>query len=385
MGKALRVLVIIILILCVVSLIFANMLFAKRELLTKRNQILEETVIKVAKTIEAEDAESKAAIPLEKDIDPVEDRKLVSPQKQNMLDNYTVELETPNLPTFDLGSDKLRRQLRSLYVIDPATGEPVLDSLTQRPATSGKGSMQELLDSVFERAKVQQAKLNLTRDELKKMREKLSGSVDEINSLKTAGRETKVELTENKEQIASLENEKSQLEDRVAKLTAEKRELNAELADTQNELETITDQKLVLEEDLTKAKELIEALKEKISGRSKQPASGSGGGGGGGSDVAITALSAGDKATIIEANDDLKFAVLEFSDAAMTEMLGPERNNMLPQLEMNVRRPGHQSAAGEFITRVKLRQVVSGRNLVVADILSDWQQTTVEKGDVVFF
>ncbi len=383
MGKALRVLVIIILILSVVSLIFANMLFAKRELLTKRNQILEETVIKVAKTIEAEDAESKAAIPLEKDIDPVEDRKLVSPQKQNMLDNYTVELETPNLPTFDLGSDKLRRQLRSLYVIDPATGEPVLDSLTQRPATSGKGSMQELLDSVFERAKVQQAKLNLTRDELKKMREKLSGSVDEINSLKTAGRETKVELTEKKEQIASLENEKSQLEDRVAKLTAEKRELNAELADTQNELETITDQKLVLEEDLTKAKELIEALKDKISGRSKQPASGGGGGGSG--DVAVTALSAGDKATIIEANDDLKFAVLEFSDAAMTEMLGPERNNMLPQLEMNVRRPGRQSAAGEFITRVKLRQVVSGRNLVVADIMSDWQQATVEKGDVVFF
>jgi len=358
------------------------MLFAKRELLTKRNQVLEDTVIKVAKTIESEDAESKSVSPLDKDIDSVEDRKLVNPQKQNLLENYAAELETPNLPTFDLGSEKLRRQLRSLYVIDPATGKPQLDSLTQRPATSGKGSMQELLDSLFDRAKVQQAKLNLVRDELKKMREKLIANVEEINELKIAGRDDKVEIKEKGEQIAGLQNEKAQLEDRVAKLTAEKRELNAELADSKNELDRVTEQKLILEEDLTKAKELVEALKDKISGRNKQPATGSPVGANG---VAVTALTAGDKGKIIEANDELKFAVLEFSDEAMNEMLGPERNNMLPQLEMYVRRPGRQSAAGEFVTRIKLRQAVSGKNLVVADILSDWQQTTLEKGDVVFF
>ncbi len=379
MGKALRILVIIILILSVVSLIFANMLFSKRELLTKRNQILEDTVVKLARTIESEDAESKAASPLDKDIDVVEEREMINPQKQDVLERYAIEIETPNLPTYDLGTPAMRRQLRSLYVIDPATGKPRLDELTQRPAMAGKGSMQEVLDSVFERAKTQQTKLNATRDELQKMRVKLIASVEEINALKVSGRASKVEIKEKREQIATLEDEKSQLTDRVAKLTAEKRELTAELADTQNELETITDEKLVLEEDLTKARELIEVLKEKLSGRRQQPTMGDGG------DVAVTALSAGDKGKILEANDELKFAVLEFSNDAMEEMLGPERSNMLPQLEMNVRRPGRESAAGEFITRIKLRQVVRGRNLVVADILSDWQQTTVEKGDVVFF
>ena len=104
-----------------------------------------------------------------------------------------------------------------------------------------------------------------------------------------------------------------------------------------------------------------------------------------GDSVALTALSAGDKGSVIEANDELKFVIINFSDDAMVEMLGEERQNALPQFEMNIRRPGRQSASGEFVTRVKLRQAVRGKNLVVADILNDWQQVPVEKGDVVFF
>ena len=69
----------------------------------------------------------------------------------------------------------------------------------------------------------------------------------------------------------------------------------------------------------------------------------------------------------------------------MIEMMGAERANPLPQLEMNVRRTGRHSASGDFVTRVKIRQAVRGKNLVVADILTDWQQVPVEKSDVVFF
>jgi len=101
--------------------------------------------------------------------------------------------------------------------------------------------------------------------------------------------------------------------------------------------------------------------------------------------MVTTAPSAGDKGKIIEANDELKFAIIELSDDAIAELLGPERQNALPQIEMNVRRTGRQSAAGEFVTRIKLRQAVRGKNFVVADILNDWQQAPVEKGDVVFF
>ena len=377
-GKALRILVIIILILSVVSLVFAHLLFQKSELLTKRNQILEDTVVNIAKTIEGEDATDSTPPSVDKDISDVTDRELINPEKEAMLEGYPIKLEQQNLPIVDLGSDKMRIQLRSYYKIGP-DGKYVLSAVNKKPITKGPGTMDEVLGNVFERAKLQQAKLNSTRAELTKMREKMSTAVENINTLKIAGRIDKKEITDKKAQIATLEGEKADLETKVARLTAEKRELNAELADSRNEVETLTDDKLALEESLTEANELIELLKKRIAGKSDRPNDPDAEG------FILSDFSAGVKGKIIEANDDLKFAILEFSDDAIEEMLGPERKYQFPQLEMNVRRPGYQSASGEFITRIKLRQIVRGKNLIVADILSNWQQTKVEKGDVVFF
>jgi hypothetical protein len=87
----------------------------------------------------------------------------------------------------------------------------------------------------------------------------------------------------------------------------------------------------------------------------------------------------------VDANDEYKFLIIELTDSAMVEMLGEERKNPLPQYELNIRRAGRQSASGEFVTRIKLNKAVKGKNLVVAEILTDWQQVPVEKGDVVFF
>jgi archaellum component FlaC len=355
------------------------MLFAKRELLTKRNSVLEEQVVKLAKTIEAADPADAAAPELQKDISEVSDRELANPEKESVLDGYQVKLEQQNLPTIDFGSTDKRIQLRNFYAIGP-DGLPVLDPLDQKPATKGPGSMQELLDQLFDRAKAQQAALNKTRAELTKMRDLLTTSVNDVNKLKTDGRTTKKELKDSREQVASLTTEKEALESRVAKLTAEKKELSAEVADAKNEVERLNEEKVTITEELATTKKMNEELIKKMKGTS----SGTTMGGGDGT-VAVNALTAGDKGKIIEANDELKFVIIDFSGDAMIEMLGPERQNALPQLEMNVRRTGRQSAAGDFVTRIKLRQAVRGKNLVVADILSDWQQATVEKGDVVFF
>jgi predicted nuclease with TOPRIM domain len=358
-------------------LVFANLLFKKRELLTKRNEILENTVVNIAKTIEGEDAPDSTPPSVEKDISDVTDRELVNPEKLAMLENYPISLEQQNLPALDLDNNKMRLQLRSYYVVGP-DGEYKIDELTQKPATKGDGSMVAVLENVFDRAKTQQAKLNKTRAELTKLREMLSTTVDDVNALKVAGRTDKKSLTEKGEMITTLQGEKETLEANVAKLTAEKRELNAELADSRNAVETLNEDKLALEEKLTEAKEKNADWEKRWKGLKNTPS-------GDPDVVVVTSMTAGEKGKIIEVNDELKFAILEFSNEAIEEILGTERQNPLPQLEMNVRRPGHQSASGEFITRIKLRQVVRDKNLIVADILSDWQQTAVEKGDVVFF
>ncbi|MDD2348882.1 MAG: hypothetical protein PHG74_09865 [Kiritimatiellae bacterium] len=378
MAKVLRVLVIIILILSAVSLFFAHKLFEKRELLTKRNSVLEETFIKVAKTIEGQDPAEADAPSVMKDTSEVSDRELTNPEKQAMLEGYPIKLEQQNLPTLDFGNTEKRLQLRCLYRVD-GEGNYILNPVDNKPDTKGPGTMQELMDQLFDRAKAQQASLNKTRAELSKMRDQFTASIDEINKLKTDGRAAKVELKGEKEKVATLTTEKTALETSVTRLTAEKRELTAELADAKNTIETLNEDKVNLTDDLAKLREQNEELKKRLSGQGSRPGA-----------VApaqgmATAPTAGDKGKIIEANDELKFAIIELSDDAIAELLGPERQNALPQLEMNVRRTGRQSAAGEFVTRIKLRQAVRGKNFVVADILNDWQQAPVEKGDVVFF
>ena len=377
MGKLLRVLVIVIVVLSAVSLLFAHKLFGKQELLVKRSSVLEEQVVKLAKTIESADAADAAAPDVKKDTSEVADRAIDNPDKESVLEGYPIKLEQQNLPTLDFGSTDKRIQLRNYYAVGP-DGARVIDPLDNKPAVKGTGSMQELLDQVFERAKAQQATLNKTRAELAKMRERATSFVEEINKLKTDGRAAKVEAKTCREQVATLTGEKEALEGRVTKLTTEKKELAAEVADAKNEVEKLNEEKVTLTEDLAKAKEANVELKKHLGGGSNRPVQEVG-------TSTVSSLSAGDKGKIIEANDALKFVIIDFSNDAITEMIGAERQNALPQLEMNIRRTGRQSAAGEFVTRIKLRQIVRGKNLVVADILSDWQQAPVEKGDVVFF
>ena len=97
-----------------------------------------------------------------------------------------------------------------------------------------------------------------------------------------------------------------------------------------------------------------------------------------------TNVTAGNKGKIVDINTTYMFAVIEFTDEAMTELLGPERSNVLPQIEMGIRRKGFKGPAGEFVGRVRLRQCVAGKNYVIADVLGEWQQDEARKGDYVF-
>lgn len=382
MGKALRAFVFVILALSVTALVFANMLFGKRELLKARNSSLTEQVIRLAKTIEAQDAEEATAPEVAKDISEVSEREILNPEKEQVLENYPMKLEQQNLPTLSLDNTDKRLQLMNFYAVG-ADGKYVIDPVDGKPATKGPGTMNELLDKVVDRAKAQQANLNKTRAELAKMREKLADTVGEVNTLKKDGRVAKKNLKTRTEELAAMTTEKEALEGRVAKLTAEKKELDAELADSKNEVEKLNEEKLSLADDLARAQQMTEELKKKLAGKADKPAAVAEEGAAAG--VAVSSLTAGDKGKIIAANDDLKFVIIEFNADAIAEMMGAERQNPLPQLVMNIRRTGRKSAAGDFVTRVKLRQAVRDKNLVVADILNDWQQTPVEKGDVVFF
>ena len=95
----------------------------------------------------------------------------------------------------------------------------------------------------------------------------------------------------------------------------------------------------------------------------------------------VTSLPAGDKGKLVYVNNELMFAIVQFSDEAMQELLGPERQNPLPPLEMGIVR--RKDGAAKYIGHVRLRQIIQGKNYVMADILRNWEQAKAEKDDVI--
>jgi hypothetical protein len=99
---------------------------------------------------------------------------------------------------------------------------------------------------------------------------------------------------------------------------------------------------------------------------------------------AVTSLPVGNKGRVADVNNKFMFCVIEFTDEAMNQMVGSARQAALPSLTLGVLRKGFKGPAGEFVGKVRLRQSVSGKNFVIADILGDWSQSPLEKGDVIF-
>jgi uncharacterized coiled-coil protein SlyX len=383
MGTVLRVLVVFILILSIGASALAFLLFQRRELLINRTHMLEEQFIKVAKTLEAEPPPDQVQPRyVGKDISPVTSKELDNPERSAFWDTYQYKLETINLPGMDLDNEAKRLQLRQYYQMQRGPDGKLVyvkDALTQQPSTKGPGTMQELLDQIYARAIKQNETLNKTRAELAKLREELTTTIDEHNKLKTQGRADAKTIEEKQKKIEGLEEEIRGLKRKIDGLEEEKRALTAELAEAKNE---ITKQKATIDElskTVTDQKKQIDDLLGRLRGgiiRDQTQAA---------TQEILSKLTPGDHGKVVAADESLKFVVIELSDKFMTELLGPNRDQPLPQIDLMVRRPGMKSATGEFVTRIKLRQVIRPQNLLVADILIDWQQVPLAKNDVVFF
>ena len=376
MGKVLRVLVILLAILSIVATVFAYMNYNKREILIGRAHLLEDMFVKVAGTFEAEDIpETPQPSYPQRDISAVTSREIENPERSAFWDSYNHKYEpaaTPP-PMFNIGDNTHRLQLRTYYH-KGADGKYEIDSLTGKPSKKGSDTMSTLLDQIYERANAQYKVLTATRAELPRLREELINTIEELNSLKQAARTDKRIIEERDARIAELEGQKRELESKVERLNEEikemqekEAELNQQIAEKDDEITQLNDQVKVLQEQ-------VKVLKGTGGVPINQTAPA----------LADGVLTPGDKGKIVSFNDEWKFAIVEFSSDFVTELVGPARDRPLPLIDVMVRRPDIADADAAFVTRLKLRQIIRDKNLVIADILSDWQQKPVQIGDVVF-
>ena len=385
MNKLLHAIVYLILIVAVAALVFEKSLFDKRSLLSDRNRAMEDYIVRLARTIEKADAPRPMTVPeAKKDISPIEARQVDTPEMENVLEEYPAQLEAQNLETFNWDTSAVRLQLRQLYMLGP-DGQVVPDAANyNKPMTKGKGTMAELMDQLFERAKAQQATLNNTRAALIEIRGKLEATVSEYNKLKPDARQLKMTEEELKQKITQLGQEKQTLEEQVTKLKSRVEEQTGEITSLKDEVSTAKDETEAAKEENAALEKKVKQLQKLMQQMAQQQNQASGAASGGPGGTAVTSLPAGEKGKISAVDNKLMFCVIEFTDEAMKEMLGPERQGALPALKLIVRRKGFKGPAGEFVGKVALRQSVSGKNFVIADILGDWSQAPVEKGDVIF-
>ena len=375
MNKALHVLVYLFLILSAAALWFEIELNKKRTLLTDRNRLQEEYVIKIASTVEKVEPNKDATTETKKDISPIEAKIVDIPETENVLEDYNVYLEQSNLETFSWDNQETKKQLRNVYVLD-FEGNIVMDGNV--PETKGPGTERELLEQLLAGASRVQSKLNTTRAALGKLHKNNKDQVEELNKIKPLARQDKVTIVEKNEKIAKLEEIKADLENQIVKIKAQIDELNAEITSLKDEVVTAQDETAAAKEELQKSQKLVEQLKkliqEMINERQRNN----------GDPNNITSLPAGDKGKVIEADNENMFAVVEFDAKTMKELKGDNLDHPIPNIELGVKRPGFHGEAGEFVGRLRLRQEVREKNYIICDILGPWKQDDIKPDDIIF-
>ena len=255
MNKAIYIFSYVFLILSGVALYFEIELNGKRAELTDRNRMQEDYLVKIARTIEKGEPDKNASFEIQKDASAVENKD-IAPEMENILDEYPAPLEQSNLETYNW--ENSRDLLRSVYVLDPMTGKPMMDG--NQPQTRGSDE-QKMLEQLFNSAKEQQTRLNNTRAQLSEMRGKLEEVVQELNKLKPEARKDKVTIDDKNAKITKLEEEKTALEDMIKKLKGQIEELNSEITSLRDEVQTAKNETEAAKEELAKEQKKSEQLK----------------------------------------------------------------------------------------------------------------------------
>ena len=378
MNKAVHALVYVILAVAGVALYFEINLSEKKELLKDSNEQLRNCIVKLSSFIEAEDTTAAPGLEAKKDVSAREAREVDDPDTENLLEDYHPEYENVDTKSMNWG-DAQAVQLRKLYYLEDGSKKPDL-ATPGKFITKGPGTAQELIDKIIERAGKQKEALKKTRAELKNLREKLQVLVGDYNKLPKEIRLNKIDLEKKDKEIETLTKEKAEVEDNLQKSQEEVKELKNEVVSLKEEVTAAKDETIAAKEALDKAKETVDNMKAILQKRTAEPRAAVGPVTGGGQ------LTNGDKGTIQTVSNEKLFAVIKFDDAALDELIGSDRNGALPPHEMLVVRDEKGADGAQkkrIVGKVRLRQWTPKSNLVTAEILQDWQQAPIEKGDVV--
>ena len=325
MRILLRILVVLVLILSAVSLGLGTVVFSQREQMKARLNTLEANIRQMAREIEGEQADDLAS-------------RRLKPVEVNAID------------------------LKKFYAIGPdGKIKTTIDAQGKTvKVTKGPGTMTQELADLLAAAQAQTKQLDNTRVELTNTRDDLAEKKAKLQQsrIKIATLDTKIEL---------LEGNRDELQAQVAKLEIELEvkaeqinDLGAELADLSVKITNLEDKLFERDEQVAAQAKHIEALEAEIARKEDKTKEGGPAGG-----DTLEGL----KGTISKVNAKYNFVVINASS----------QHKLKPGVTLLVQR------SNKFIGKVKVRQVTFESNTIVADIMNEWMQKPMQRGDQVFY
>lgn len=387
MGKALKILTVIVFVLSIVAFVLGMMNFNKRELLVARTNVLETSIIKLAGTLEAADPVFET-VPNHKeyDIDEVSDMPNDTPAESDFWKTYKDEYEVMGGATLNLNNENSKFILRQYYFkANPETptkpdyynGVRIKNTLGDYKV-EGEGTMRNLLAVVQDRANKQQALLNSTREQLRVVREELEAVIELLNTEKKNHRQSKATITSLNKKIADLEVQIDGLNKKISQLEREKLELSDKISSLESELAQKN-------EEISSQASEIATLKEEIKRLTATDAVGAVASGDKGA-VSKIILTPGTKGVVAGVNNEYSLVVVKLTDEAMKEILGDDLSGEFAPIEVMVIREGFKGPAGNIVTRIRIDRIArDGSNLGYADNLYGWEQAPLQVGDKIIY
>ena len=382
-----RTLTILYLLLSIASFALGSMLFARRELLKGRTQVLEKTLIEVAGFIEVEDAPEIENDFTSRDVSDVSAQELTQDELEfsDFWRSYDFELEGQERPVSDLGS---KRDVLMAYYKRDFTGKIEKDLTTGYRITQGKGTMHDLLEEFKARVVKQHTRLNLTRQQLTTLREEMVATVEDLNERKKTLRSKLAEIVVLNGTISTLNSRIADLESQISSLQLQIRGLQDEVSIRDEKIRKLEEDVKVKETDIANLKQEIKDL------RATANVLGAGGSGRGAGPIGDRYVAPGSKGSVVSVNTKWAYIVFSVSQEFINELdainetlsrnLDSGEMPSVPSIELLVKRGDDRSTA-TFVSKLRLRQLDRANMLAVGDIMTNWQQHDIRVGDGVFY
>jgi hypothetical protein len=320
MDKALRILIILLLVLSIGALVLEILVFGQREELKGRNLVLARGVKSLAEYIE---------------VPPATNADLVARADARV----------------KLTDDELKR----FFKLD-AAGKPEKDAAGKK-ITSGAGTLDGTLVDLVGKASLQVNRLNDTRTGLEQTRTELGQTKDTLRETENNLTAAKQDIKEKAETIATQKTDIEQKTEKIGGLTADKEKLESKVETQGSEITKLTDKLNDTENNLQQTKKFVERLQRDLvlaKGATE-----------GGTNVVPSGL----HGQILTVNTNWNFVVIDIL---------PD-SELMPMIDLNIQRDS------KLIGKVRISEVVRERSLAVGEVLEDWQQMPVAKGDYVFY